>query len=360
VNYVIPAETTDLLHCRASAPSHRDPMSAEPLVSVVTPVYNGEAYLEPCIRSVLQQTYSNWEYVILDNASTDRTPEIAARFAAEEPRIRVLRNPELLPLMDNWNHAMRQISPQSRWCKVVHADDMLMPDCLRALVEAGEAHADIGVVGGYCQWGDRVACDGLSYPSPHVPGRELARRVLLGETYPFLSPSGLLIRADLVRGRDPFYPGPDLNADVKVLYELMRAVDFGFVHQVLSFVRRHEESATSTQARPMLRLPLQQLELLALYGPEFLDEAEFQTRMAQLLDKYYRVLAHKPYRARTEAFWTLHRETLERIGQPFSSARFHVKRLENFLHKVARRVGRWGGGLNAYGPARARHRREPR
>ena len=45
----------------------------EPLVSVVTPVYNGDKYLADCVESVLKQTYQNWEYVIVNNCSTDRT-----------------------------------------------------------------------------------------------------------------------------------------------------------------------------------------------------------------------------------------------------------------------------------------------
>ncbi len=85
----------------------------QPLVSVVTPVYNGEAFLDQCIESVLRQTYDNWEYVLLDNASTDRTPEIIAAYAEREPRIRVLRNPEVLPQIPNWNRSMRAISGDS-------------------------------------------------------------------------------------------------------------------------------------------------------------------------------------------------------------------------------------------------------
>jgi glycosyltransferase involved in cell wall biosynthesis len=49
----------------------------EPFVSIITPVYNGEAYLRECIESVLAQTYSNWEYIVVNNCSTDGTLRIA-------------------------------------------------------------------------------------------------------------------------------------------------------------------------------------------------------------------------------------------------------------------------------------------
>ena len=66
----------------------------QPLVSVVTPVYNEEKNLAECIESVLAQTYPNWEYVIVNNRSTDRSLEIAQRYAAQDARIRVYDNRE--------------------------------------------------------------------------------------------------------------------------------------------------------------------------------------------------------------------------------------------------------------------------
>ena len=69
------------------------------LVSVVTPVYNGAAYLGECIDSVLAQTHANWEYAIVDNCSTDETAEIARRYAAQDSRIRLVANDRFLEIM---------------------------------------------------------------------------------------------------------------------------------------------------------------------------------------------------------------------------------------------------------------------
>lgn len=67
-------------------------MSAEsqPLVTVITPVYNGQEYIAECIQSVLDQTYSRWEYLIVDNCSQDRSLEIARQFASKDARIRIV------------------------------------------------------------------------------------------------------------------------------------------------------------------------------------------------------------------------------------------------------------------------------
>src|SRR4030088_1603665 len=102
-------------------------MNTIPRVSVVTPVYNGAHYLEECIQSVLRQTYSDWEFVIVDNCSTDRSAEIALRYASQDPRIRVERPAAFLDALDNHNRAMRAVDPRSQYCKVVHADDWLYP-----------------------------------------------------------------------------------------------------------------------------------------------------------------------------------------------------------------------------------------
>lgn len=63
-------------------------------ISVVLPVYNGEQYIEESIQSVLNQTWQDWELIIVDDCSTDRTPEIIRWYAQQEPRIQVIQNAE--------------------------------------------------------------------------------------------------------------------------------------------------------------------------------------------------------------------------------------------------------------------------
>ena len=111
----------------------------QPLVSVVTPVYNEEKNLAECIESVLAQTYPNWEYVIVNNCSTDRSLQIAQSYAAQDKRIRVCDNREFLRAISNQNHALRQISSESKYCKVVLGDDWIFPECLTKMVELAEA-----------------------------------------------------------------------------------------------------------------------------------------------------------------------------------------------------------------------------
>src|SRR5262245_16979334 len=123
--------------------------SHHPLVSVVTPVFNGEKYLRECIESVIAQTYTNWEYLIVDNVSHDATRQLADGYAANDQRIRVYSNATFLPIIANHNHAFTLMSPDSKWCKVVSADDCLFPDCLARLVALAQAAPSVGIIGSY-------------------------------------------------------------------------------------------------------------------------------------------------------------------------------------------------------------------
>ena len=100
-------------------------MTNEPLVSVVTPVYNGEEFLPQCIESVMAQTYRNWDFTIVNNCSTDGSLAISLKYAATDPRIKVVNNTNFLRILENHNRALRCISPEAKYCKVLFADDWL-------------------------------------------------------------------------------------------------------------------------------------------------------------------------------------------------------------------------------------------
>jgi glycosyltransferase involved in cell wall biosynthesis len=294
---------------------------SQPLVSVVTPVYNAERYLVECIESVLAQTYEHWEYVIVDNCSTDRSLEIGQHYAEQDPRIRVHSNDSFLNQMQNWNHAMRQISPESKYCKVVHADDWLFPECIRRMVELGEAHPSVGIVGAYRLDEDRVNLDGLPYESTVVPGREICRLTLLDELYVFGSPTSLLIRSELIRGREAFYDEFVIHADKKVCFDILQNFDFGFVHQVLTYSRRHNESITSLMHRFDTHR-LGKLIYLCQYGPVFLSNEEYEKHLKQVLKGHYRFLARSVFALRDREFWNYHKDGLEKLGYHLSPVKF--------------------------------------
>jgi glycosyltransferase involved in cell wall biosynthesis len=296
----------------------------QPLVTVITPVYNTEKYLAECIESVLAQTYDNWEYVIVNNCSTDQTLEIAERYARQDARIRIHDNDEFLSMMPNWNHAMRQIGPQSKYCKVVHADDWLFPDCLEKMVSLAEAHPTVGIVSAYRLDEDQINLDGLPYPSTLVSGKELARSFLLrGGPHVFGSPTSTLLRADLVRAQDPFYNEQNIHADQETCIDLLQRSDFGFVHQVLTFTRRHNEAATTTTRRFETHR-LGYLKILKRFGPVFLNEQEFKRRWQRVIKHYYRFLSIRVIEGKEKAYWEYQRAEMANLGHPMSRLKLAI------------------------------------
>jgi glycosyltransferase involved in cell wall biosynthesis len=279
--------------------------STEPLVSVVTPIYNGRTYIGECIESVLAQTYENFEYIVMDNCSTDGTLELAREYEARDARMRVVGATEFLDAVPNANRALREISPESKYTKVLHGDDWLFPECLERMVALAEANPTVGIVGAYRLEGTKVTLDGLPHSISVIPGSELGRSTLrASEPYPFLfgSPSSLLIRSDLIRAREPFYNEANpYQDDMEACYQLLRESDFGFVHQVLTFTRRHAEAVMSRFTRIGGELP-GQIDLLLKYGPYYLDEQEYHRRLAVMLARYGLFLAAHPQRLRDPEF----------------------------------------------------------
>ena len=300
-------------------------MSANaPLVSVVTPVHNGGPYLSECIESVLAQTHADWEYLIVDNSSSDGTREIARKYAAADPRIRLQAYDEFVDVIPSHNRALSLISRLSKYCKVVSADDWLYPECLARLVEAAEANPSAGFVGSYqlSGCGDRweVRWAGVPARSSIVPGREICRATLLGGPYVFGTPTSTLYRSDLVRSRAAFFPSPVPYADVSAYFEYLQDTDFAFVHQVLSYERVHED-ALSTGHKRINTQALDVLRNFLEYGRAYLTKPEYDERLDFLLRDYYRLLAAGLLNFREREFWKHHRKALTELGYPFYGRR---------------------------------------
>lgn len=116
-------------------------MDERPLVSVLVPCYNGAAFLREALDSILQQTYPNIEVLLLDDASTDRTPEIAAEYGA---RIHYIRQPANLGIYDNVNVGIRRA--RGEFIATYHADDIYLPTIVERQVECLLANPRVGAV----------------------------------------------------------------------------------------------------------------------------------------------------------------------------------------------------------------------
>jgi len=321
-------------------------MDSNPLVSVVTPFYNTQEYLAECIESVLRQTYENWEYILVDNCSTDGSSELAASYAARFPgKIRVLRPPAFLSQVQNYNFALSCISRQCKYCKMVQADDWIFPDCIKSMLEVAEAHPSAGIIAAYELEGDEVRLDGLPYPSPETPGRDVCRLYFLNQKYLFGTPTSLLMRSEVVWSRTPFYneryaPFEDGHA----CFDLLKTWNFGFVHQVLTYTRRQTGSIIAP-LYSLGMLPFLRFSMLVAHGRDCLSEQEYFQCLKRAEREYFMCLtklACSPGGRRRE-FWDFHKKGLESVNYTLDW-KILVKWLPLALvEKCWNRMWRWSG-----------------
>lgn len=303
----------------------------QPLVSVLTPVYNGEAYLADCIESVLAQTYRNFEYIIVNNCSKDRTLEIAEKYAAQDRRVRVVTNSAFVGVIDNHNNAFNLMSPEAKYCKVVSGDDYIFPTCLEKMVELAEANPSVGLVGSYQQSGTVVKWIGFRYPTRVMSGREVSSRFLKDRqtfvqgqpVHGFGSPTSLLYRSDLVRKSRAFYPNASPHSDTSACFQSLLSSDFGFVYEILCYERTHEETQTSASIK-INRYLSASIDDLIRFGPQYLGQTETDRRVNEALRDYHRFLAaHYFSRTGTKDFWDYHRSRLKELGFPLKSSQLY-------------------------------------
>lgn len=115
------------------------------LVSIIVPVYNVEDYLEECVRSVLEQTYRNFELLLVNDGSKDGSGALCDRLAAEDPRIRVIHK-ENEGVSTTRNRGIDE--SKGDFIVFVDSDDLIMPDMLRKMVRAITKHqTDLAICG---------------------------------------------------------------------------------------------------------------------------------------------------------------------------------------------------------------------
>jgi glycosyltransferase involved in cell wall biosynthesis len=300
-------------------------MPSEPLVTVITPVYNTGEFLEQAIKSVLAQTHRNLEYVICNNHSTDNTAELAARYAKLDSRIRVVSPPSFYSQVLNFNFAVQQLAPESRYVKLILADDWLFPNCLKEMVAVGEKSEKVAIISSYRLIETEGAGFGLPADQTVMPGRVPCRLHLLNGVFVFGTPSTVMYRSDVVRERSPhFYPEDRFYWDTDAVFRILQHRDFGFVHQVLTFTRYQPGSITHRVANFYSRA-VDRILGLQQYGKIYLDDQEYSRAMSRAWRVYYEGLGRQwlteRFRSKSAEFWDFHQKRLSAVGLKIEPAR---------------------------------------
>ena len=117
-------------------------VSSAPKVSVCIPVYNGSDYIAESIKSVLGQTFKDFQLIVCDNCSTDNTEEVVRNF--KDPRITYVRNSKNLGLVGNANRCVELANGE--YVHILHHDDIMLPENLELKVRILDEHPEVGLV----------------------------------------------------------------------------------------------------------------------------------------------------------------------------------------------------------------------
>jgi glycosyltransferase involved in cell wall biosynthesis len=173
-----------------------------PVVSVCIPTYQGAQFIAQAIESVLKQTLRDFELIIVDDNSLDKTTEIVSRF--NDPRIRFLANPHNLGPEGNWNRCLDEAT--GRYFKLLPQDDVLAPECLERQVASLESDTDHHIALVFCARNIVDAKDNIlmvrGYPgasSGMIAGPDVIRRCLRWGTNLVGEPGCVLLRLPLAR-----------------------------------------------------------------------------------------------------------------------------------------------------------------
>ncbi len=249
--------------------------SRKPLVAVVTPVYNGDPYLEATMKCVQKQTYDRLIHVIVDNCSSDNTAKIIDRYRDRRVKLVCGRNDSVVSVRDNWTKAMCLVPDEVDFVKFLCADDLMRPDCISRLVEVASLDEKIGIVLCHDIFMDRVHRSSLTSNQSVFDGVEVARG-MLDDSINWLPYHHLFVRFQS-ENKESFFLDAPLHFDFAAAVRRSLEGQFGYVHEPLVYTRWHENSLTSQQIGPnALKVLLEKYDILCAFGDRCWDPQAFK------------------------------------------------------------------------------------
>jgi glycosyltransferase involved in cell wall biosynthesis len=237
-------------------------------ISICLPVFDGARWLDEAIRSALAQTRGDFELLVVDNASTDASAEIARGFARRDPRVRVERFDVNVGAVGNHNRCIELAA--GALIKFLHHDDVLEPQCVARMAAIFEEEPSVGLVFSRRQvvldqpenseaqaWARVYGTlhEGFGPLGRVNRGPELVERWLPALGGPghlenwVGEPSATMLRRDVLERVGPFNPRVWQSFDADLSLRVMAVSDVGFVDEPLVRYRHHTRSLTARTAR---------------------------------------------------------------------------------------------------------------
>lgn len=216
----------------------------KPLVSVVIPAYNAEAYIAEAIESVLNQTYPNFELIIIDDKSPDQTLMIAKSYESKDSRVKVIENEKNVGVGGNRNRGIAEAGGE--YICWLDSDDISLPDRVEKQVEYLENHPAVGVVGGFITFFDE---NGVKATRRYAENdKELRAKVF--RYNPVAQPASM-VRKKCYEIVGLFNPELRVDEDLEMLFRIGEKFEFANLQQVVLKYRQSDTSLTAANLRKM-------------------------------------------------------------------------------------------------------------
>lgn len=303
-------------------------------ISIIVPAYNTEKYLPATLESVRLQTIGDWELLIINDGSADKTGEIAEAFARLDNRIRVVHQ-ENRGIAGARNRGFAEAGNDSEYCLFLDSDDLLEADALEVLVQVLETDPKAVAAHGLLRYIDREG-NPLSINGSDTSPRR--RRGILGgrlKVWPTSAPttfgvlayspialtSGLLMRRAKQEEAGIFDPGLKVAEDWHLWLRLSRLGHFAFVNRVIYSYRRHDGNITGR--RELMYGSILEVRK-KMYASADLNENE--KRIIFLGYRYYEL-----YRARVRFSYAARKLSRGRLREVFPEMQAAIEHIRSSL-----------------------------
>jgi len=249
-----------------------------PRVTVLMAVYNSESYLREAIESILNQSFRDFEFLIIDDGSTDSSPGILAAHAALDARIVLNPNPTNMGHANSLNKGLDVA--RGEYVARMDSDDISLSDRLLRQVALMDAHPNVGVCGTWLRY------LGGSNSVWALPQDDTAIRCYLFFNSPIAHPTAMLRKSVIDKHHLRYQQAFDPTEDYALWSEAAKYTSFANLPEVLFLYRVHNTQLTATRrARMLAATDKVRLQQVARLGIEITDEiAEFHPQVIMLGD----------------------------------------------------------------------------
>lgn len=226
-------------------------MNKQPLISVLMPAYNAEEFISEAISSILLQTYTNFELIISDDASTDNTKRIIDDFLKQDARIKFQINEKNLYIAGNRNKLLSLA--QGEFIAWADADDVSVPQRLEWQIAMFLGNSKLGICGGYLKIFSQHNLQKAfirKYPSKNEDALKKIFR------YSSVAQPAAMIRRSVFEKVGLYNLDAPVAEDIEMLFRIARYFELGNVQDVVLLYRDHIQSATYDKLREIEKITL--------------------------------------------------------------------------------------------------------